>query len=309
MPTPLIPRVAAAATLSLLAVDLVAQRATPTAKFGDFSTTISHGVVKVGRHSLAALPVGGTWRLGKDHASTWSTDVPLVTDGAVMPPGEYRVSLERVAKDRCVLVANGSGHALGRKEASGDFRLAGKLATLPRPSKKLAIDWDLPKPLPKDATTVNAMLSVQFGTDQWTAQVTLPAGSTQKVGRFRVSTFALEKSMFAAADKPIPVAVVEAGRGRKKTSYNLVLQGNEARLVPWMVAPTTHFGFGEIVPPDAAAITRGTVERQDLGEELPAATLGLRDSAHEKGKPGDLRFTFAVGKELLAVRVPAPGKQ
>lgn len=294
---------------ALAAGGLPAQRGAPELEFRKRSSRLTYGAVGVGKHTLAELPVGGQWRLGRDNASTWFTELPIIAGDRVLPPGEYRVNLDRLDGERCAIRAQGSAHALGGEKAT-DFQLAGKLSQNPRPTKKLAIDWLVPKPIPKDAHTLGAQLRVRFGEHAWHGAVEVHAHASQKVGKFKLTTFGLPTNVVARREQSaVPIAVVAMGRGRPKENWNLLLRGDEALLVPWMAAPTDYYGFGKIQPPAAERCTTGKLRVEALPEGESVATLELREAAIERGKRGVFTLQFAVGKELLRVEVTAPPKK
>ena len=59
---------------------------------------ISYGAVPVGKHGLHELPVGRTWRMGFNRASTLFTELPLWNGKELVAPGGYRVKLAHTKK-------------------------------------------------------------------------------------------------------------------------------------------------------------------------------------------------------------------
>jgi hypothetical protein len=285
--------------LSVLALALPAQRSKPTLEWQKRTTTIDHGVVPLGKHTLAELEVGGQWRLGMNEASTWTLQMPILAGEAVLPPGQYRVMLQRLGEQRCAVVAQGSALALG---GGRDLGVEGELAKAGKPAPKLAVEWVQDQGKAKDL--LPARLGIRFGEHEWSGALTLVGGRTVKVGSWQLTAFALPAAAVAARDKaPVPVAVLGRGGDRAADAWNLVLDGDEARLVPWMVAPTDSFGFGEIQPPDAALTTTGKVHIADAADAKDDAPLALRESALKKGV---FELLFAAGRQTLAVSLPEP---
>ncbi|MFY9343233.1 MAG: hypothetical protein WAT39_12125 [Planctomycetota bacterium] len=120
------------------AAALPAQRPTPTFEHMKRTATIEFGAVPVGKHGIGELPVGETWRLGFNEASTMRLDVPLLAGDSIVAPGAYRVNLQRTDESACALMVNGSGRALA---ATGDGRVDGPLGKAPKPTRKLDIQW------------------------------------------------------------------------------------------------------------------------------------------------------------------------
>jgi len=283
--------------LSLLPVAAFAQREAATVDFQKRKTTIEYGAVRVGKHTLEELPTGGTWRLGMNFASVWRTELPLLVGDRVLPPGAYRTNLQRIDEKTCAVFAQGSAMAYGGG-GSGDVRIEGQLGTAKKASKKLEIDWQKGK---ASKLAQPATLHVQFGQHSLSGEATLLAGASARLGRYKLTVFAVPAEVVASRAKhPVPVAVVTRG---KDESWNVVLHGDEARLVPFMEAPTSSFGFGEIEAPDEAKITRGTVVEEEVDQRESVAALELRESSAD-----DDRFVLAVatGRLVLTVTVPEP---
>jgi hypothetical protein len=232
-----------------------------------------------------------------NEASTWTLQMPILAGEAVLPPGQYRVMLQRLDEQRCAVVAQGSGLALG---GGRDLGVEGTLAKARKPAAKLAIEWQREPGKAKDL--LPARLEVRFGEHAWSGALTLVGGTTVKVGSWQLTAFALPAAAVAARDKaPVPVAAL--ARSGEKEAWNLVFAADEARLVPWMSAPTDSFGFGEIQPPDAEATTRGRVVATDAENAAEDQPLELQESALRKGA---FELRLRAGKQTLAVSLPEP---
>lgn len=283
--------------LSLPAV-LLAQRDHPALEWQKRATALDYGPVPVGQHSLDELQVGGQWRLGMNEASSWLAELPVIVGEHVLAPGSYRVGLTRVDKDHCAVVADGSGRATGGQ----DVRIDGVVGKAAKASKKLAIAWS--KGAAKDKDLLPATLEVTFGETAWKGDVTLVGGKTAKVGAAQLTVFALPAALVEGRAKAaVPAAVVTLGKGKDAENWNLVLHGDEARLVPWMAAPTADRGFGAVEPPDEARTAKAPLAKVDAEAGAPVPVLELRSATLEKGQ---LALTLAAGKESLSTKLAMP---
>lgn len=278
---------------------LPAQRPDATFEWQKRSTAIRYGAVPVGKHSLAELEVGATWRLGNNEASTWQVGMPLLAGEQWIAPGEYRVTFHRTGETAGAMVADGSGLALA---ATKDAEIAGAIQVAGKESKKLVVEWS------KDgaAATGNqpALVVVQFGPTQWRGPVLALGHKEHKIAGGRLLAFHVPAEQI---DKgAVPVATLSKGRDGDKGTWNLVLAGTTARLVPWMKAPTDSFGFGEVVPPAAAPLSEGTVTPIEGEGATAAPVLTVRDVKLVKG---ELRLVAAYGRKSIEVVVPEPKDQ
>lgn len=279
-----------------------AQRPEPTLEWQKRTTTITYGQVPLGKHTLDELAVGKEWRLGNNEASTWSLQMPILAGDTVLAPGEYRVSMLRTDATHCEIVAHGSRHATG---ASGDARVAGQLGVTGKPSKKLVIEWG--KAAGAAAANQAAQLVVQFGENEWKGDVTLAGGKAAALPGWKLVVFTLPAAAVDARDKaPVPVATLSRGTGKTAENWNLVLGKEEARLVPWMSAPTESYGFGETKAPESGSITTGKVAASDAPAGNGADLLDLEASSLQKD---ELVLQLRAGKQLLTVTVPEPKRK
>ena len=146
----------------LLIPPALAQRNSAKLSFTDREVTVEYGVARLGKHTIAELPVGQEWRMGMNEASVLRTQLPLVAGDVVVAPGSYRAKLVRKSEKEIVLRLDGGAQALGAK---GDLDLPGELVDA-KPSELLAIEWN-PAPVKgkKDAEFATKLL-VHFGPQQ-----------------------------------------------------------------------------------------------------------------------------------------------
>jgi len=98
----------------LLASSAFAQRGTAKTSVSGKKIEIEYGAPSMqGRDMLAKLPVGGTWRMGMNDATTLKTEATLKFGDKVVEPGKYRLTAKRVAKDSWhLLISPESGDAI-----------------------------------------------------------------------------------------------------------------------------------------------------------------------------------------------------
>lgn len=274
---------------------LAAQRPDATFEWQKRSTAITYGAVPVGKHSLAELAVGATWRLGNNEASTWQVGMPLLAGETWIAPGQYRVNFRRNEEGRGTLCADGSGRALGGQDAqvTGDITADGK------ESKKLVIDWA--KNGAAAAGNQPARITVQFGPTQWRGEVLALGGKDLKVTGGKLVAFSVPADQVEKG--AVPVATLSRGKDGDKGSWNLVLSGSTAKLVPWMQAPTEDRGFGGVTPPDTALQTEGTLTEQPGDANAEAPVFTVREAKLAKG---ELRLLAGYGRKSVEIVVPEP---
>jgi hypothetical protein len=286
-------RIVLALFLPLFGCLLPAQRPTVEFQWQKRATALTFGAVPVGQHSLAELPVGQSWRLGNNEASTWSTQMPLLAGDAWIAPGEYRVSLVRSGEAKCELVPDGAFLALGK---GPEARVPGDIEKVKKPSKKLEIEWQ------KTGEPANgnqpARVVVTFGDMQWRGEVQALGNKTVSLAGGKLAVFSIPADRIGKG--PVPIATLNKG---KKDAWNLILEGAEARFVPCMEAPTESYGFGEIAPPDAARVTTGTVTTLEEKPDKEAPVLELREASAGKGQ---VRVVVAVGSDLIQIDIAEP---
>ncbi len=282
------------------AAGLAAQRGKPTAEWQKRSTVVEYGVVPVGKHSIDSLKVGDSWRLGMNDASFWQLGMPIVVGERLLAPGTYRIALGRSGEEQFALLAQGAGLAVG---GSGDVQIEGSLAKADKPANKLAIEW-VTKAAPVDGNKP-VQLGIKFGTHHWVAPMTLLGSKSKGVGTFTLTVFAVPQAFVEARSKAAVVVAVLEKKGaspKDPEAWNLVVDGSQAKLVPWMEAPTDQRGFGQIAGPAADRTTTGTLAVETVDGDA-APTLQMKEAALTKG---ELTVTLVAGKELLRIAVPEP---
>jgi hypothetical protein len=285
----------------LLLAPAFAQRAHPKFEWQKRETVIDYGAVPLGRHSLDELKVGESWRLGFNEASTWTLGMPILLGNRVLPPGGYRIQLERSGEEELAICAVGSGLVAGAE--GRDIRAEGRLGKGKRPTDKLVIEWHLPPDERSSAQNQPVQLIVRYGEHEWLSKPVLLGGkSFAKIPGWAIDVFAVPAASVAARDQyPVVVAAFEK-KGGKAAKWNLVLGKDVARLVPQMRPTTESFGFGKVEPPDPASITTGTLSEGVA--RIETRVVELREGELKKGA---FELELVAGKKLFAVSVPAPG--
>jgi hypothetical protein len=75
------------------------------ASFGGKNVEIEYGRPSLkGRDMLSRLPVGGSWRMGMNAATTLTTEATLTFGGETVAPGSYRLTAKRVGENDWHLV-------------------------------------------------------------------------------------------------------------------------------------------------------------------------------------------------------------
>jgi len=85
-------------------------RGTAQASFGGNNVEIDYGRPSLkGRDMLSRLPVGGTWRMGMNAATTLTTDATLVFGSEMVAPGSYTLTAKRVGENDWHLLISKDG--------------------------------------------------------------------------------------------------------------------------------------------------------------------------------------------------------
>jgi hypothetical protein len=281
------------ASLFLLAIALPAQKAETKFDWQKRTTRIGYEALPVGEHSLAKLQVGSLWRLGASHDSaTLLASSPILVGDAWIAPGHYRIRLRRDSETKCVLVPEGAELASG---AGSPVTIPGELSKPKQPAKKLAIE--LAK---KGAAVVGNQpteLLVRFGGDEWRAELQILGHKTLPVGAGKLTAFSVPAARLEQG--PVPIATLTIGKDGADT-WNLILDKEVVRLVPWMLAPKT---IDDAVEAPKGNTSEGKAVALDVpvAAELPA--LEVREASLQKG---ELRVVVACGSKVLECKLPDP---
>ncbi len=292
--------------MALLVPPLAAQRETAEFKVAkDRRTAISYGAVRVGRHTLDELPVGQTWRMGRNDASTFATDVPVSAGDTVIAPGAYRVNVVRDGEQEFALNIDGAGFGLGERsspDSAGYFR--GKYGTAAKPEDALAIAIQ-PQTKTSDPGQ-DVEVRIRFGPHTIDVPATLAGVRTQKAAPWTIDEFHLASDLvLKRVDGALltPVAALrrpDPADNKRVLAFSLVLGKDEARLVPWPDAPKD--SFGTIKPPDPARVVTAKVAWETVQAPKPATALAEVEA--KKGQP--LRFAVAIGDRLARLEIADP---
>lgn len=286
-----------------LAGVVAAQRDDPSIEWQKRAVAIDYGVVPLGKHSLEELPLGTQWRMGMNAATTCRTELPLLLSGSAVPPGQYRLTMQRIDDDGCEVQFLGSKHPLG---VAGDLALDGALGDAPKPTKQLVIEWRKGKV--EDTQLLVVELLVAFGPNTWSAPLRLVGGSTQKLGGWQLTAFALPAAVVGARKQArAPIAVLQRGSGKKAERWNVLLGGDDVRLMPWIEVPSTNNGFDEIPAPAGDRIVTGALAVEAAAADAPERALAELLSADLT--KGTLTLQFAAGKEVLTATFVEPAKK
>jgi len=289
----------------LLSLALPAQKAEASLEWMKRTAKIAYESLPIGSHSLEKLKVGAPWRLGATHDSaTWQPTMPILVGDACIAPGAYRAQFLRQEETKCVLVADGCLAALG---ASGPVHVPGELGKPAKPAKRLSIE--IAKKGAAAAGNQPAQIVVQFGNDEWRGEALLVGNKTVSLPGGKLAVFSLPKDQVEKG--AVPIATWSPGKDLAD-SWNVVLEGDTVRLVPWMQAPKTL--EDQVVAPDAGKVIQGTVTRNAVtpseGKAEPAPAkeveaLELREATLVKG---ELRLVVAYGTKVVECKLPEPKK-
>lgn len=294
----------AVAVCAILPSVTTAQRTTAKLSWKKHEVAVEYGAVRVGGHSLSDLPIGGDWRLGMNEASQIRLSVPLVAGDTIAAPGSYRVKIFRPAEDQLQLLLEGSGYALGMEGANLAFD-GTIVEPQGKPSKKLEIAWT--KPAAKKPNC-ESTLEVRFGETGLDVPVMALATMAQKGKSFTATAFAWPSDVVnsrAKRSQPTPIAVVRPKRKPKNDEpdgYNLVIEGESAKLIPLMAAPTDSFGFGAVQAPSAAHVIEGEVQWSDFETKEPGASMEVVKFSATK-KSIELQFVAGARAGTAAFRL------
>lgn len=282
---------------------LCAQRGDAALEWQKRNTSIDYGAVPVGKHGIDELQAGQQWRLGMNEATTWSTEMPLLIGDRVVPPGRYRLNFTKRELPACEVQLQGSGHALAGK---GDVTFNGKLGELKKATKALELSWDADR---KQKVNLPATLKIDFGASEWRGDAVLLGSKEQKLGKGKLVTYSVPAKLVAGrAAQPVPIATFERAKGKNPERWNLLLVGDEPRLVPWVDVPSSNRGFDEIPAPPDASIVRGKLQVEKVDDAAGPADDAVTACASAKAGKDGFELTFTTGAEKLTVTIAEPGK-
>lgn len=292
--------------LLLLAPIARAQRGEATLTLQKASACIDYGIPRYGNHSLDALPVGQTWRLGANQASTLDTRLPLIAGRHVVAPGAYRIRLSRKSDDQFEIEVEGAGFRMHPGTTAVPFPCLH--AEVKKGTDRLEITWD--KERGGTAEVQPSEIVVNFGPHQLRSSVTAVALENQKLKGWSLQSFRLPSKLVEERNQArwlTPFAVLERkGKAERDAPERFLLFVNEttAEVSPESVAPTDSFGFGELIPPAPEWTFAGRVQWQDTSAE--ADHLEIDES--EITKEGEIRVVGLIGQRSFEVVLPQPLK-
>lgn len=276
---------------------LLAQRPTPTFEWQKRSAVVEYGAVPLGKHTLAELPVGQSWRLGMNAASSLLLQMPALAGDAVIAPGHYRIQLQRSGETTGSLVAHAAGMALG---SSGDVAVPGTLGKASKPTKKLTIDWAKNGAAAQGNQPVK--LVVQYGEQEWQGGLELLGSKLSTVSGWKLAMFHWPAARLGTLEQSaLPLAVLSRGNGEEH--WNLLVGKGEAKLVPWLQMPEDQNGFAAVVPIDPKAILSGSLAVEDQAEGKPLAVAELLSAQLQKG---EFALKVAYDQKILRITLPEP---
>jgi hypothetical protein len=225
-------------------------------------------------------------------------DVPLLVGEAIVAPGTYRVGFERSAETKAAITVAGSGLGL---LTTGDGRIDGELGKAAKPAKKLDIQWRKKGTAPAGAAVAAnqpVQIVVTFGPDEWVGDAVVLGHKPFTVAGWKGALFQVPSARLEAG-LPTPIASLTRGNDH----WNVVVDKDGVRVVPWMEAPTEQFGFGAVPKPDPARVVTGTRETIKMKVATPKEVADLVSAKKEKG---DLRLEIVFGQEGAVFVLPEP---
>ncbi|HMS16659.1 MAG TPA: hypothetical protein PKA37_07445 [Planctomycetota bacterium] len=265
---------------AILTSPATAQRKTAEFKVKDKTVALEYGVVRFGRHSLAEFKPDTRWRIGKDHASVFRTEVPCFSGSNVLAPGAYRVQMIRRAGDRFELEFEGGNFGLtGRAATASSVLFPAVLAVASAPAEKLEVECKAATKKSDVLHEWNANVVVRFGEHQLTTPFSATLGKSGKSHPWTTETFSYPAAWIKQrmdAGERTPIAVIRRPHphnSRKTLALNLVLSKDGLESVPVPEAPTESFGFADPKPPDPAYVAHVPVTWNSGNEDLASFTI------------------------------------
>jgi hypothetical protein len=273
----------------LLGSPLVAQRAEALFEHQKRPAAIRYGEVIVGKRTIADLPIGQSWHLNTGESSTLHAETPLLAGDVVIAPGDYRLSLTRTGEVACALAAVGSGRAVG----GNDWQITGDVGKLAKPTKRLAFEWRKKGAL--ELGNQPAEVVLHFGEHEWVGAVTVLGSKEFKLTGWKGVAFLLPTARVEAGSAP--VATLTKGAN----NWNVVLDKNSVKLVPWMLPPADR--RAEVKGPDEASTVSGTVEPLEMKVEKAKEVFEVTAAKAEKG---EIVIDAVFGQQGVRLRLPEP---
>ncbi len=298
---------------TILAATAAAQRGEPSLRHTKLTVSMDHGMPPVAGHSLDELPVGQTWRLGSNTASTLTNELPIVSGDVVVAPGHYRVNLLRSGEKAFAFQVDHA--AAGTGTGTDAARLIAGWTEANKPNKKLEIEFVQnskkgPKAEgadPDEPELARFVGVIRFGDNR----VDVPfrvvgAGKALRVGNHELRPFQWPTSL-ASADRPLVLATLVPRRDPGDDApafHNVVLVGDRVKLVPAPRAPTEQFGFGAFEAWDGAWASDAEVQWGEPKDEA-ASTSTVTEAEFDK-KAGELVLSFVVGDRIGGANITLP---
>ena len=113
----------AALSMALSVSGLFAQRGTAEGTINGKSITVEYGRPSLqGRDMLSRLPVGSSWRMGMNAATTLDSEAALDFGDVTLAPGKYTLTAKRVSETDWHLIAAGDSgtHEIPLANLEGD---------------------------------------------------------------------------------------------------------------------------------------------------------------------------------------------
>jgi hypothetical protein len=301
--------VASAATVALALVvatvaapAAVAQRAQGKFDWQGRTALFDCGVPRVGKHTIAEVEVGKTWRLGAGPSSILTTGAPLIADDKVVPPGAWRVQLLHSQAKQFDLLVEGAGRFVSNDDSTV---FKGSFVDAKAPTSKLEIAL-APSGDQPDKELRPLLFTATFGSPQVTVPFAIVGSVAKKASGATVDGFKLPAEWVAKqwkAGHPAPVATLTVAAPAKDApkAFNVMLGENDVQLVGQDV-PSQN-AFAALDPHDKKWDRKGTVAWSDAPEA--ADHFVVDDVKFEKGK--ELRLTARLGKKKAEITIPLGG--
>ena len=260
------------------------------------------GVPRVGKHTIAEVEVGKTWRLGAGPSSILTTGAPLIADDKVVPPGAWRVQLLHSQAKQFDLLVEGAGRFVNNDD---NTIFKGSFVDAKQPSSKLEISL-APNGEQPDKKLRPLLFTATYGSPQVTVPFAIVGGAAKKAGGATVDGWKLPAEWVAKqwkAAHPVPVATLTVAAPAKDApkAMNVMLGENDVQLVGQDV-PSQN-AFATLDPHDKKWDRKGTVAWSEVPEA--ADHFVLDDVKFEKGK--ELKLSARLGKRKAEITIPLGG--